>query len=144
MPDQPTPDVPDDLLELAMRAWSDNGPGKPGNWSAEQQVRAILAAVLPEARRRWFSELMGTDAVAAREADAAKRTRDDTVDLCERARPGEHARRVLRGAADALLAEDFHDDRCSYGPPGTCDCSLGEHYRWLINRSENGDTHGTR
>lgn len=47
-----TPDVPDDLLDLAMRAWFDNGPGKPGNWSAEQQVRAILAAVLPEHTRQ--------------------------------------------------------------------------------------------
>lgn len=46
-------------------------------------------------------------------------------------------RQVLRDAAEALLTEGSHGDLCSYGPPGTCDCALGEHYyRWLIARGE--------
>jgi hypothetical protein len=42
---------------------------------------------------------------------------------------------VLRDAAADLLATDVHEDLCSYGPPGTCDCALGEHYRWLLARA---------
>lgn len=49
-------------------------------------------------------------------------------------------RRALRNAADALLTTGAHSDLCQLGPPGTCDCALGEHYRWLITRSE-GETH---
>jgi hypothetical protein len=73
MPDQPTPaegctpDVPDELLASAMRAWSDNGPGKPGNWSAEQQVRAILTAVLPD-HERQIRQQASTEIMAKAEA----------------------------------------------------------------------------
>lgn len=54
--------------------------------------------------------------------------------VAEQAVPGIE-RRALQNAAKALLATDVHDDLCSYGPPGTCACSLGEHYRWLIARA---------
>jgi hypothetical protein len=43
---------------------------------------------------------------------------------------------ALRDAAEQLLATDVHEDLCSYGPPGTCDCALGEHYRWLVKLAE--------
>lgn len=43
---------------------------------------------------------------------------------------------ALQEAAQDLLDEGSHEDRCSYGPPGTCDCALGEHYRWLIARTK--------
>lgn len=42
-------DVPQHYVDLAMPAWSANAPSQPGNWSAEGQVRAVLAAVLTEA-----------------------------------------------------------------------------------------------
>lgn len=50
------------------------------------------------------------------------------------------AAQALRQAADVLLDEDRlepfgHDDRCGYGPPGTCDCQRGEAYRWLVGRA---------
>jgi hypothetical protein len=43
---------------------------------------------------------------------------------------------ALQEAAQDLLDEGAHDDRCSQGPPGTCDCALGVHYRWLIARAK--------
>jgi hypothetical protein len=42
---------------------------------------------------------------------------------------------VLRHMAAELISDDGptgHDDLCSYGPPGECDCCTGEHYRWLM------------
>lgn len=42
----------------------------------------------------------------------------------------------LDWAAARLLATGSHEDLCSYGPPGTCDCALGEHYRWLLDLAQ--------
>lgn len=57
---------------------------------------------------------------------------------------------ILRAAAPLIAAQalrlaaedvrDNHDvhshgDRCSYGPPGECDCERGATYRWLIARA---------
>lgn len=33
--------------------------------------------------------------------------------------------------AEGLLKTQFHDDLCDYGPPGECNCALGQHYRWI-------------
>lgn len=48
----------------------------------------------------------------------------------------ELAASALRQAADDLLATGGHEDLCDYGPPGTCGCALGRHYRWLRARAD--------
>jgi hypothetical protein len=48
---------------------------------------------------------------------------------------------ALREAADSLLATDVHEDLCNYGAPGTCDCALGEHVRWLQIRAHDIEAH---
>lgn len=88
---------------------------------AYDRAHYALAAVLPERERRVrkavLTELLGTpEEIAAREAEAATKTRDDTVDICERARPGEHARRVLEAAADQLDAMPATDGAAIKGP----------------------------
>ncbi|WP_242892558.1 hypothetical protein [Actinomadura litoris] len=97
MPDPTAPrlDVPDELMALARREWCAAEPARGGSFNVEDALRNVLAAVLPAARRQWFAELFGSpEEIAAREAEAGARTPDDTVRLCEMARPGEHEQRV--------------------------------------------------
>lgn len=54
----------------------------------------------------------------------------DTWDVLHAAWPHLYAT-ALRHAAHELLTTSHHEDLCRGGPPGTCDCALGEHYRWL-------------
>ena len=59
------------------------------------------------------------------------------------------AARALREAAAVLLDDERyeptgHDDLCSYGPPGECDCCRGAHYRWLIGRADELERGGDR
>lgn len=48
---------------------------------------------------------------------------------------------AIRDLAAVLVDDDRleptgHDDLCTYGPPGECDCCRGQHYRWLIAQAE--------
>jgi hypothetical protein len=50
------------------------------------------------------------------------------------------AAQALRQAAEFVRDDESdgsfsHGDRCSYGPPGQCDCERGITYRWLMSRS---------
>jgi hypothetical protein len=48
------------------------------------------------------------------------------------------AAQALRSAAEDVRDNDdvhSHGDRCSYGPPGTCDCERGATFRWLVSRA---------
>lgn len=97
-------DVPDDLVEALLAAANDACVEMP-----HFEARRILAGLLPATYRYWFAAAFGSpEAIAAREAAAAPRTPDDTVDLCEMARPGEHERRVRERMAAELetLRED--------------------------------------
>ena len=78
----------------------------------------ILAAVLPEARKAWFAELLGTPGeIAVRDAEAAQRTPDDTVRLCEMARSGEHERQVrAKVVADLKRAAAGRRDYATRAP----------------------------
>jgi hypothetical protein len=74
----------------------------------------VLAAVLPEARKAWFAELVGTPTeVAARAAEAAQHSPDDTIALCEKARPGEHERRIRAKVATEIkqIGVEHRNDR---------------------------------
>lgn len=89
-------EVPPDLV-AALKASANDAYGYGID---DLDARHILAAILPEARKAWFSELLGTpEEIAAREAEAEQRTPDDTVRLCELAQPGEHERRVRERVA---------------------------------------------
>lgn len=101
-------DVPDDLLSLYGRNYLGSSPAVA--------ARRAMAAVIPEIERRAraqvMTELFGPrEDLAAREAEARQRTADDTVRLCEMARPGEHARQVRERAAEEIFAkaEEFTD-----------------------------------
>lgn len=126
-------EVPEDLTLNAAVAMSAHGLSRepagadgsesclcgatPDDWDAHL-AEVALAAVLPEARKAWFAELFGTpEEIARREADAARRTPDDTVRLCELAQPGEHERHA-RGkvAADLKRAAAGRRDYASRAP----------------------------
>lgn len=88
-------DVPDDLVEALLAAANDACVEMP-----HFEARRILTDLLPATYRYWFAAAFGTpEEIAAREAEASERTPDDTVRLCERARPGEHARQVREQVA---------------------------------------------
>lgn len=142
----PRPDVPDELTAVGAQALRDQAHectgedcplteqecwlSHPVNWSgmvagnthiegsADTVARVVLAAVLPEARKAWFAELFGTpEEIARREAEAAQRTPDDTVRLCELARPGEHEQRARgKAAADLKRAAAGRRDYASRAP----------------------------
>ncbi|HEX5568541.1 MAG TPA: hypothetical protein VFY14_16725 [Streptomyces sp.] len=78
-------------------------------------ARTTLAAVLPVHERQVMTRLFGMrEEVAAREAEAAQRAPDDTVRLCEMARPGEHERRVReRVTAEIEAAADELERQCA-------------------------------
>lgn len=132
-PDREPQDVSDDLLDLAWRAeLARRVPGvsaevieeycdfelHPSMRSDREKLRPILAAVLPAARKAVLAELLGTpEEIAAREAEAASKTPDDTVRLCEMARPGEHDRRVREQvAADMKRAAAGRRDYATRAP----------------------------
>lgn len=69
------------------------------------EARELIQAAAPHLRKAVLAELLGTpEEIAAREAHP--RTPDDTVRLCEMARPGEHERQVREQVAQELLAVD--------------------------------------
>lgn len=101
---EPTPPSKDDLrgLLIAARLTShvqdmDDGIQSVVIHSYEEAADRALAV---------FQEWMfgAPEEIAARKAEAATRKPDDMVRLCEMARPGEHAERVLTAAADQLDA----------------------------------------
>jgi hypothetical protein len=49
--------VPDELMEIGCRAWRESSQARGGNWTHEQQVKAILAAVLDRHRRMIADEV---------------------------------------------------------------------------------------
>ena len=135
-------DVPEELDGIAKEAWNRHAAtAPPGAYHHEGIRRAIVAAVMPEIERRTREqvrkELFGTpEEIAAREAEAAQRTPDDTVRLCEMARPGEHERRVREQVAaeieetatfDAARAqadnEIGHERTCEWHDNGGAYCS---------------------
>ena len=109
-------DVPETILDVAWRAeLARRSPeasaalveeycdfdAHPSLRAHREELRPALGAALATARKAWFAELFGTpEEIAAREAEAAQRTPDDTVRLCEMARPGEHERQVRKQVAD--------------------------------------------
>lgn len=124
MTDQPTPrpDVPMELLMIAQAAFSGRKPMAdgtfvlPSNRNPWAALHDALAAVLPAHERQVMTKLFGTpEEVAAREAEARERTPDDTVRLCEMARPGEHERRVREQVAAEILAARGPDERFPSG-----------------------------
>ena len=106
---EPTPrpaDVPDDLVDDAVDAWHEAPRDEHGNRPMlDDLMRHILAAVLPAARKLWIAELFGApEEIAARQAEPL--TEDDTVRLCELARPGVHERQVReRVAAESAVLD---------------------------------------
>lgn len=102
VPDAMRPqDVPSELVEAMLEAANHACIEMP-----RFEARRILAAVLPVHERQVMTRLFGTrEEVAAREAEAAQRAPDDTVRLCEMARPGEHERRVRERVAAEIEAE---------------------------------------
>lgn len=113
---EPTPPSKDDLrgLLIAARLAShvqtmDDGIPSVVMHSDEEAADRALAV---------FQEWMfgAPEEIAARKAEADTRTPDDTVRLCEMARPGEHARRVLTAAADQLDAMPETDGAALKGP----------------------------
>jgi hypothetical protein len=87
-------DVPEELVQLAR------------DGIAVYDIRDILAAVLPAARRQWFAELFGTpEEIRQREIEAKANAKpDDPAELCERARPGHHEQRVRAKVAEEARA----------------------------------------
>ncbi|TYK45088.1 hypothetical protein [Actinomadura decatromicini] len=114
--------MPDEIPD-APEGWPSADPDSIVRARNDGGVRALIA------RAMWKRDYQpGAEAnIGGMVYEIADRVAEQAVPEIER--------RALRNAADALLAAGFHEDRCSYGPPGTCDCSLGEHYRWLIARA---------
>lgn len=116
-------DVPDEWVRLAVRANADRNhvdlcgcvawPERclsgytPTQWEHGDEAHTI-ATVLSAARKAWFVELMGDPEDRAQEAA----TPDDTVRLCEMARPGEHERRLRKRVAEQI-EEDGFGGECS-------------------------------
>lgn len=69
---------------------------------------AVAAEVGAEIERQAYAKLFGSpEEIRAREAEATERAPDDTVRLCEMARPGEHERRVrAKVAAEIEVLRD--------------------------------------
>ncbi|MCP9947216.1 zinc finger domain-containing protein [Actinomadura madurae] len=106
-PDAPEKLQPEDVPAELVTAFMASANEAYGYGMDDYDARHILAAVLPGTYRWWFTQAFGTrEEIAAREADAAKRTPDDTVRLCETARPGEHEQRVR-----AQVAAEIEDAR---------------------------------
>lgn len=112
-PGAPKPDdVPDEWVQLLLAAANDAWVDLP-----RFEAGRLLAAVVPAIRKAVLTELLGPpEEIAARKTEADARTPDDTVRLCEMARPGEHARRVLTAAADQLDAIPETDGAALKGP----------------------------
>jgi len=60
--------VPAEILATGMRAWSENSAARPGSWSAEGHVAAILAAVLPAHERQVRADERARIVAALRDA----------------------------------------------------------------------------
>ncbi|TYK45188.1 hypothetical protein [Actinomadura decatromicini] len=101
---EPVPPSKDDLRGLLVAAGltshtvtADDGYPAVVLHSADEAADRALQVF-----QRW---MFGTpEEIADRETEAAQRTPDDTVRLCEMARPGEHERRVRERVAAAQVA----------------------------------------
>lgn len=94
-----------------------------------EEAHEAASRAAEDAYRRWHATPNRDAYVSGFIAAAAKSAVEAAAPLI--------AAQALRQAAEVLLDEDRlepfgHDDRCGYGPPGTCDCQRGEAYRWLM------------
>ncbi|WP_433233807.1 HIT family protein [Actinomadura nitritigenes] len=102
------PGAPDELLLIALSAFTGKKLASLYDLIGvevddHEAIERVLRAVLPAAYRQWFAQAFGTpEEIAARAAAAAGRAPDETVRLCETARPGEHEQRIRARLADEL------------------------------------------
>lgn len=132
--------VPDEAVEAYYRGEADHTEDRP-----DCCARAGLAAAAPLIVEHYLRHRIRSAEVDQTPEEVWERVRE----MARHAALRTAAVDALRSTAAVLLDDERleptgHDDRCSYGPPGECDCFRGGHYRWLIARADELERKGDR